>query len=34
VKGDYWETGKIIAQRRRGDVKMNTEVGYEDPAEE
>jgi 4-hydroxy-3-polyprenylbenzoate decarboxylase len=26
VRGDYWETGKIIAQRRRSDVKMNTEV--------
>ena len=26
VKGDYFETGKIIAQRRRKDVAMNTEV--------
>ncbi|MFB3055049.1 MAG: hypothetical protein ACE1ZY_06960 [Alphaproteobacteria bacterium] len=26
VVGDYWETGKIIAQRRRGDLGMNTEV--------
>ena len=26
VAGDYWETGKIIAQRRRGDLGMNTEV--------
>jgi len=26
VKGDYWETGKIYAQRRRKDVEMNTEV--------
>ena len=26
VKGDYWQTGEIIAQKRRGDVKMNTEV--------
>jgi 4-hydroxy-3-polyprenylbenzoate decarboxylase len=26
VKGDYFETGKIIAQRRRKDLKMNTEV--------
>ena len=26
VRGDYWETGKIIAQRRRGDVAMNTEI--------
>jgi UbiD family decarboxylase len=26
VRGDYWETGRVIAQRRRNDVKMNTEV--------
>ncbi len=26
VRGDYWETGRIIAQRRRGDVAMNTEL--------
>jgi 4-hydroxy-3-polyprenylbenzoate decarboxylase len=26
VKGDYFETGKMIAQRRRKDVKINTEV--------
>lgn len=26
VKGDYFETGKQIAKRRRKDVKMNTEV--------
>ena len=26
VKGDYFETGKLIAKRRRKDVKMNTEV--------
>jgi UbiD family decarboxylase len=26
VKGDYFETGKIIAQRRRKDVAMNTDV--------
>jgi 4-hydroxy-3-polyprenylbenzoate decarboxylase len=26
VRGDYWETGKVIAQRRRKDVLMNTEV--------
>ncbi len=26
VRSEYWETGKIIAQRRRGDVAMNTEV--------
>ncbi len=34
AKGDYFETGKIIAQRRRKDVKMNTEVrDLEDPEE-
>ena len=26
VKGDYFETGKLIAKRRRNDVRMNTEV--------
>ncbi|MBM3485051.1 MAG: UbiD family decarboxylase [Alphaproteobacteria bacterium] len=26
VKGDYFETGTLIAQRRRKDVPMNTEV--------
>ena len=26
VQGDYWQTGEIIAQKRRGDLKMNTEV--------
>lgn len=26
VRGDYWETGDIIAQQRRNDVKMNAEV--------
>lgn len=26
VKGDYWETGRVIAQRRRRDVPMNMEV--------
>jgi 4-hydroxy-3-polyprenylbenzoate decarboxylase len=26
TKGDYFETGKVIAQRRRKDVPMNTEV--------
>jgi UbiD family decarboxylase len=26
VKGDYFETGKMIAKRRRKDVAMNTEV--------
>jgi 4-hydroxy-3-polyprenylbenzoate decarboxylase len=24
VRGEYWETGKEIARRRRGDVEMNT----------
>ncbi len=27
VKGDYWTTGEIIAQQRRNDVQMNTEIG-------
>jgi 4-hydroxy-3-polyprenylbenzoate decarboxylase len=26
VEGDYWTTGDIIAQQRRTDVGMNTEV--------
>ena len=26
VTGDYWETGRRIAQRRRSDVAMNTEA--------
>jgi 4-hydroxy-3-polyprenylbenzoate decarboxylase len=26
VKSDYFETGKLIAKRRRKDLKMNTEV--------
>lgn len=26
VKGDYWTTGEIIANQRRSDVEMNTEV--------
>jgi 4-hydroxy-3-polyprenylbenzoate decarboxylase len=26
VAGDYWVTGEIIANRRRRDVAMNTEV--------
>jgi 4-hydroxy-3-polyprenylbenzoate decarboxylase len=26
VKGDYFETGKMLVKRRRKDVKMNTEV--------
>jgi UbiD family decarboxylase len=26
VRGDYWETGKWAAERRRSDVGMNTEV--------
>jgi len=30
VKGDFWETGRLHAQRRRMDVPMNTEVDFED----
>ncbi len=26
VRSEYWQTGEIIAQRRRGDVAMNTEI--------
>ena len=26
VKSEYWEYGRRIAQRRRSDVAMNTEV--------
>jgi 4-hydroxy-3-polyprenylbenzoate decarboxylase len=26
VRGEYFETGKVIAQRRRKDVTMNTDV--------
>ena len=26
VRSEYWDTGKIIAQRRRDDLPMNTEV--------
>lgn len=26
VDSDYWQTGKLNAQQRRGDVAMNTEV--------
>ncbi len=32
VKGDYFETGKAIAKRRRKDVRMNTEVRDVEPA--
>src|SRR5690349_6736597 len=28
VKGDYFETGKLFAARRRKDVRMNTEVRH------
>jgi UbiD family decarboxylase len=28
VKSDYWKTGEIIAQMRRSDVQMNTEVRH------
>jgi 4-hydroxy-3-polyprenylbenzoate decarboxylase len=35
VAGDYWETGRLQAQRRRNDVAMNTEVrDVPDPPEE
>ncbi len=35
VEGDYFETGKIIAQQRRKDVPMNTEVRHAgDPPED
>ena len=33
VKSEYWETGKVIAQRRRKDVRMNTEVRRLTPEE-
>ena len=26
VESDYWVTGDIIAQNRRNDVTMNTEI--------
>ena len=26
IEGDFWKTGEVIAQRRRSDVSMNTEV--------
>ena len=26
VRSEYWEYGRRIAQRRRRDVRMNTEV--------
>ena len=26
VKGEYFQTGKLFAKRRRKDVRMNTEV--------
>ncbi|MBI2315759.1 MAG: UbiD family decarboxylase [Betaproteobacteria bacterium] len=28
VKGDYWETGKLSARRRRKDLAMNTEIRF------
>jgi UbiD family decarboxylase len=31
VKSDYWVTGDIIAQQRRNDVVMNTEIRRVDP---
>ncbi|MFP6736074.1 MAG: hypothetical protein VB959_19825, partial [Rhodospirillales bacterium] len=26
TRGDYWETGRAYAQRRRRDIAMNTEI--------
>ncbi|MCH8097119.1 MAG: UbiD family decarboxylase [Proteobacteria bacterium] len=34
VRSEYWETGKIYAQRRRKDVEMNTEVRTLDGGDE
>ena len=34
VQGDFWETGKWSAQRRRNDVTMNTELRLVDPEQE
>ncbi len=34
VNSDYWQTGKIIAQRRRSDVAMNAEVRTVDDKDE
>jgi 4-hydroxy-3-polyprenylbenzoate decarboxylase len=34
VKGDYWVTGDIIAQQRRNDVPMNTEIRRVTPKKE
>ena len=34
VQGDFWETGKWSAQRRRSDVTMNTELRMVDPEPE
>ena len=31
VASDYWQTGDIIAQQRRSDVEMNTEVRHAPP---
>lgn len=31
VAGDYWKTGEIIAQQRRSDLEMNTEVRHAPP---
>jgi 4-hydroxy-3-polyprenylbenzoate decarboxylase len=30
VKGDYWDTGRISAQRRRKDVAMNSDISTVD----
>jgi 4-hydroxy-3-polyprenylbenzoate decarboxylase len=34
VAGDYWEVGRLLAQRRRNDVAMNQEVRFAAPEEE
>jgi 4-hydroxy-3-polyprenylbenzoate decarboxylase len=34
VKSDYWVTGDIIAQQRRNDVPMNTEIRRVNPKKE
>ncbi len=34
VQGDFWETGKWSAQRRRNDVIMNTELRLVDPEQD
>jgi 4-hydroxy-3-polyprenylbenzoate decarboxylase len=34
VKGEYWESGKIAASRRRKDLVMNTEVRFANDSDE